>query len=67
MIVAVELLYNKLYKMFVKELMQLNIGCSFNKHMLWNMNELVYAIDYIENGHLTSDEIIKIIQYYEEN
>nr|DAG93275.1 MAG TPA: hypothetical protein [Crassvirales sp.]DAO83196.1 MAG TPA: hypothetical protein [Bacteriophage sp.] len=30
------------------------------------MNELVNAIDYIENGNPSSDEIIKVIQYYEE-
>nr|DAQ87835.1 MAG TPA: hypothetical protein [Caudoviricetes sp.]DAV54139.1 MAG TPA: hypothetical protein [Caudoviricetes sp.] len=30
------------------------------------MNELVNAIDYIENGNPSNDEIIKIIQYYEE-
>jgi hypothetical protein len=62
----VEILYNTLYRLFSNELLNLNIGYEFNTKTLFTMNELVNAIDYIENGNPSSDEIIKVIQYYEE-
>jgi hypothetical protein len=62
----VEILYNTLYRLFSNELLNLNIGYEFNARTLSVMNELVNAIDYIENGNPSSDEIIKIMQYYEE-
>lgn len=61
-----EILYNTLYRLFSNELLNLNIGCEFNTKTLFTMNELVNAIDYIENGNPSSEEIIKIMQYYEE-
>lgn len=61
-----EILYNTLYRLFSNELLNLNIGYEFNARTLSVMNELVNAIDYIENGNPSSDEIIKIMQYYEE-
>mgnify|MGYP000548989485 FL=1 len=61
-----EILYNTLYRLFSNELLNLNIGYEFNTKTLFTMNELVNAIDYIENGNPSNDEIIKIIQYYEE-
>ena len=61
-----EILYNTLYRLFSNELINLNIGYVFNTKTLFTMNELVNAIDYIENGNPSNDEIIKIIQYYEE-
>lgn len=61
-----EILYNLLYNIFVKELINVNIGYTYNPKSLFMMNELINAIDYIEHGHPTNDEIIKMIQYYEE-
>lgn len=61
-----EILYNTLYRLFSNELLNLNIGYEFNAKTLFTMNELVNAIDYIENGNPSSEEIIKIMQYYEE-
>ena len=61
-----EILYNTLYRLFSNELLNLNIGYEFNTKTLFTMNELVNAIYYIENGNPSNDEIIKIIQYYEE-
>lgn len=61
-----EILYNTLYRLFSNELLNLNIGYEFNARTLSAMNELVNAVDYIENGNPSSDEIIKIMQYYEE-
>lgn len=66
MIVVVEVLYNILYKMFAKELLNLNIGYNFNDNNLREMINLVNAIDYIERNTLKNEEIIKILQYYEE-
>lgn len=63
---VVEILYNELYKIFVQELININIGHLPNKKSLFTMNEIVNAIDYIEHGNPTNNEIIKIIQYYEE-
>ena len=59
-----EILYNTLYRLFSNELLNLNIGYEFNTKTLFTMNELVNAIDYIENGNPSSDEIIKIMQYF---
>lgn len=61
-----EILYNTLYRLFSNELLNLNIGYEFNTKTLFTINELVNAIDYIENGNPSSEEIIKIMQYYEE-
>lgn len=66
MIVTVEVLYNKLYNIYVKELLNVNIGYSFNKSSLCVMNEIINAIYYIKQGNPTNDEIIKLIQYYGE-
>lgn len=61
-----EILYNELYKIFVQELININIGHLPDKKALFTMNELINAIDYIEHGNPTNNEIIKTIQYYEE-
>ena len=61
-----EILYNELYKIFVQELININIGHLPDKKALFTMNELINAIDYIEHCNPTNNEIIKIIQYYEE-
>lgn len=63
---VVEILYNELYKIFIQELININIGHLPNKKSLFTMNEIVNAIDYIEHGNPTNSKIIKIIQYYEE-
>ena len=61
-----EILYNELNKIFLQELININIGKKNKKKALFTMNELINAIDYIEHGNPTNNEIIKIIQYYEE-
>lgn len=52
--------------MFVEELARLNVGYTPNRSVLNQMNDLVSTIDYIEHCKPTSDELIKIIQYYDE-
>lgn len=61
-----EILYKKLYTIYVNELLNLNIGYSFNNSSLCLMNEIINAIYYIKQGNPTNDEIIKLIQYYGE-
>ena len=53
-----EILYNELYKIFVQELININIGHLPNKKALFTMNELINAIDFIEHGNPTNNEII---------
>lgn len=60
------MLFKLLYKLYVQELLHLNIGYTFNKARLAKMNDLVHMIYYIQNAKLTNDEILKIIQYYDE-
>lgn len=55
----------KLYKLFVQELLELNIGYSYNAPRLTSMMDLVNAIDYIKNGDPSKKDIIKILKRYE--
>lgn len=66
MIVVVEELNIKLYKLFVKQLTELNIGYDFEKNIMQGMMDLVNAIDYIRNGHANKYEIHQILGIYEE-
>ena len=58
-------LFNKLYNLYVHELLNLNLGYTFNKSTLSEMNDLVNAIECIRQGNLDSEFIIKILEYYE--
>lgn len=60
-----EILYNALYQLFSNELVNLNIGYIYNNKTLYAMNEIVNAIDYLKHGCPHNEEIIEIIQYYE--
>ena len=60
-----EILYKKLYKLFVEELLALNIGYEYNLKRLEAMTMIVHAIDYIEHAHPTNEEILEIINLYE--
>lgn len=63
---AVEILNNLLYKLFVTELLNQNIGYDVCVSNVNKMFDIINAIDYIKRSHPEDDEIIKIIQYYEE-
>lgn len=65
LIAAVEILYFKLYDLFSKELLNLNIGYSHNESVLSEMMDIVNAIDYINHGNPSKADIIKIIKRYE--
>lgn len=60
-----DLLNNRLYQLFVLELMNLNIGYEMSKSRISNMVDIVQAIDYIQNGDPSKKEIQKLINIYE--
>ena len=60
-----DILYRKLYEVFRKELIKLNIGYEFDRSTLSYMNDLVNAIDFLNNGNPTNTEAITIILRYE--
>ena len=62
---VVEKLYNKLYKLFIRELSDLQIGRTYNISRLNELIDIINAIDYINHGHLSRKEIIKILKHYE--
>lgn len=65
MIAGVETLYRHLYEVFMKELIKLNIGYSFDESTLSYMNDLVSAIEFLKYGNPTPSEAQTIIQRYE--
>lgn len=60
-----DLLNNRLYQLFVLELMNLNIGYEMSKSRVSNMVDIIQAIDYIQNGDPSKKEIQKLINIYE--
>lgn len=62
--VAVDNLYDHLYKLFTTELLNVSVGYSFNNKNLDKMTNLIHVINLIEHGNLPSKDIIKLIEYY---
>lgn len=62
-----EQLYNIFLNVYLSELEKLKFGYTYNKSTLKFLDDLMNAIDYIENGDVSRNEYFKIIQYYEEN
>ena len=63
---VVEILNNILYKLFAVELLNQNIGYEADVKNIARMMDIVNAIDYIKRSRPEDEEILKIIQYYEE-
>ena len=61
-----EILNNILYKLFAVELLNQNIGYEADVKNIARMMDIVNAIDYIKRSRPEDEEILKIIQYYEE-
>ena len=59
-----DLLNNRLYQLFVLELMNLNIGYEMSKSRISNMVDIIQAIDYIQNGDPSKKEQF-LINIYE--
>ena len=66
-VVVVDILYNKLLALLEQELLETSIGYMPNKSRLGEMTTLVQVIDYVENARPSDQEILGIIQYYEES
>lgn len=62
---VVEQLNIKLYRLFIEELTDLNIGYGFNRSRMRKIMNIINAIEYISNYNLNRKEIIEIINYYE--
>lgn len=60
-----ETLYKHLYNIFKEELLRLNIGYSFNQETLLYINDLINAINYLEEGDPSAENALAIIQRYE--
>ena len=59
-----DLLNNKLYKLFLAYLLGLNIGYDHDNIQLQKMVDIVQVIDYIQHGDPTRAEIQKLINIY---
>lgn len=64
MTVVVETLNIKLYKLFVKQLMELNIGYNYNPENISKMLDIINAIDYLTHKDLDKQTIQKILNLY---
>ncbi len=56
-------LYTKLYNLYLKALLNLNIG--YGMQSSDQMIDIINAIDLIKNGNLKDSEILRIFSYYE--
>ena len=60
-----ENLYEKLFAQYSEELNDLGLGHKFSEAALCNMKELLMAIDFLQCGNPSDDELIKILEHYE--
>lgn len=58
-------LFEKLLHLYLTELMNLNVGYTYNSNNISLILELIHVIDYIQNAEPTTNEILKILAYYE--
>lgn len=63
---AVEVLYNKLHSLLMEEILSLNIGYPYNISGLNKMSMIVHALDYIDQARPSNDELLEILNHYEE-
>lgn len=59
-----EELNTKLYKIFVKQLMELNIGYNYDPQAIEQMLDIINAIDYMAHGDLNKQNTQKILSLY---
>lgn len=57
-------LYKELYMLYSNELMNLNIGYSYNQSNLNKMMDIVSSINYIQQCPFTEDDLKYIKVYY---
>lgn len=63
-VIAMDKLYKELYMIYSKELMNLNIGYSYNQSNLNKMMDIVSSINYMQQYSFTEDDLKYIKVYY---
>ena len=63
-VIAMDKLYKELYMLYSNELMNLNIGYSYNQSNLNKMMDIVSSINYIQQCPFTEDDLKYIKVYY---
>lgn len=63
-VIAMDKLYKELYMLYSNELMNLNIGYSYNQSNLNKMMDIVSSINYMQQYPFTEDDLKYISVYY---
>jgi hypothetical protein len=63
-VIAMDKLYKELYMLYSNELMNLNIGYSYNQSNLNKMMDIVSSINYMQQCPFTEDDLKYIKVYY---
>lgn len=63
-VIAMDKLYKELYMLYSNELMNLNIGYSYNQSNLNKMMDIVSSINYMQQYSFTEDDLKYISVYY---
>lgn len=63
-VIAMDKLYEELYMLYSNELMNLNIGYSYNQSNLNKMMDIVSSINYMQQCPFTEDDLKYIKVYY---
>ena len=63
-VVAMDKLYKELYMLYSNELMNLNIGYSYNQSNLNKMMDIVSSINYMQQCPFAEDDLKYIKVYY---
>lgn len=65
LVIAMDRLYEELYMLYSKELMNLNIGYSYNENNINKMMDIVGAINYLQQCPHRKDDLKYISIYHE--
>lgn len=63
-VIVMDKLYKELYMLYSNELMNLNIGYSYNQSNLNKMMDIVSSINYMQQCPFTEDDLKYIKVYY---
>ena len=63
-VIAMDKLYKELYMLYSNELMNLNIGYSYNQSNLNKMMDIVSSINYMQQCPFIEDDLKYIKVYY---
>jgi hypothetical protein len=62
----VDTINEQLYKLFMEELHELELGHTFNYKRLAYMRSIISVLLYVRYAVLTNDEVIRILESYEQ-